>query len=148
MINKDIVFLNRDFKDSRELLSSISEELLSKGYVKDSFREGIMKREEEYPTAIQAENFSLAIPHTDSEHILKPGIAFVRLNNGCDFKEMCTNEDIKVNMAFVLLVKEKEKQVSLLTKLMGLFSNNDILEKLYKENDPSIIEAMLNREIQ
>ncbi|MBC2577947.1 PTS sugar transporter subunit IIA [Peptostreptococcus russellii] len=148
MINKDIVFLNRDFKDSRELLSSISEELLSKGYVKDSFREGIMKREEEYPTAIQAENFSLAIPHTDSEHILKPGIAFVRLNNGCDFKEMCTNEDIKVNMAFVLLVKEKEKQVSLLTKLMGLFSNNDILEKLYKENDPSVIEAMLNREIQ
>lgn len=148
MINKDIVFLNRDFKDSRELLSSISEELLSKGYVKDSFREGIMKREEEYPTAIQAENFSLAIPHTDSEHILKPGIAFVRLNNGCDFKEMCTNEDIKVNMAFVLLVKEKEKQVSLLTKLMGLFSNNDILEKLYKENDPSAIEAMLNREIQ
>lgn len=148
MINKDIVFLNRDFKDSRELLSSISEELLSKGYVKDSFREGIMKREEEYPTAIQAENFSLAIPHTDSEHILKPGIAFVRLNNGCDFKEMCTNEDIKVNMAFVLLVKEKEKQVSLLTKLMGLFSNNYILEKLYKENDPSVIEAMLNREIQ
>lgn len=148
MINKDIVFLNRDFKDSRELLSSISEELLSKGYVKDSFREGIMKREEEYPTAIKAENFSLAIPHTDSEHILKPGIAFVRLNNGCDFKEMCTNEDIKVNMAFVLLVKEKEKQVSLLTKLMGLFSNNDILEKLYKENDPSVIEAMLNREIQ
>lgn len=148
MINKDIVFLNRDFKDSRELLSSISEELLSKGYVKDSFREGIMKREEEYPTAIQAENFSLAIPHTDSEHILKPGIAFVRLNNGCDFKEMCTNEDIKVDMAFVLLVKEKEKQVSLLTKLMGLFSNNDILEKLYKENDPSVIEAMLNREIQ
>ena len=61
---------------------------------------------------------------------------------------MCTNEDIKVNMAFVLLVKEKEKQVSLLTKLMGLFSNNDILEKLYKENDPSVIEAMLNREIQ
>ena len=148
MINKEIIFLDCDFKDSKEFLSSISDELLSMGYVKDSFKDGIMKREEEYPTAIQAENFSLAIPHTDSEHILKPGIAFVRMNNGCDFKEMCTNEDIKVNMAFVLLVKEKEKQVSLLTKLMGLFSKNEILEKLYKEKDPSIIEAMLNKEIQ
>lgn len=148
MINQDIIFLDRNFKDSTELLSSIADELLFKGYVKESFKEGIMKREEVYPTAIQAENYCLAIPHTDSEHIEKPGIAFVRMNEGCDFKEMCTNEDVKVNMAFVLLVKDKEKQVPLLTKLMGLFSKNDILEKLYKEKNPVSIENLLNSEIQ
>jgi PTS system galactitol-specific IIA component len=60
---------------------------------------------------------------------------------------MCTNNDIDVDMAFVLLVTEKEEQVSLLSKLMGLFSENEFLENLYMEKDESKIVASLNNEI-
>lgn len=147
MLNRELVFLDAKYKSSHEFLTSIADELLKKGYVKESFKEAILKREEEYPTAIGTEKYNLAIPHTDSQHVNKPGVAFVRLNERCQFKEMCTNNDIDVDMAFVLLVTKKEEQVSLLSKLMGLFSENEFLENLYMEKDESKIVASLNNEI-
>lgn len=147
MTNEDITYLDCYYKDSKELLEDISEKLILKGYVKETFKEAIIKREEIYPTGIKTQNFCLAIPHTDAEHILKPGIAFVRLKDSCKFKEMCTNEELDVNMAFVLLVNQKEKQVELLTRLMDLFVKNEILEKIYKENDDKLIVDILNAEI-
>lgn len=147
MLSKDLVFLDVEHETSDEFLNSISDELLEKGYVKESFKDAILKREEEYPTAIGTEKYNLAIPHTDSEHVNKPGIAFVRLKKECKFKEMCTNNDINVNMAFVLLVTKKEEQVSLLSKLMGLFAETDFLENLYNEQDPSEIVKVLNNKI-
>ena len=114
MLSKDLVFLDVEHETSDEFLNSISDELLEKGYVKESFKDAILKREEEYPTAIGTEKYNLAIPHTDSEHVNKPGVAFVRLKKECKFKEMCTNNDINVNMAFVLLDKDPSEIVKVL----------------------------------
>lgn len=148
MIKENLIFLDCDYANSKELLSNISDILISKGYVKESFKNAILKREEIYPTAIQTEKFGLAIPHTDTEHINTPGIAFVKLKKDCTFKEMCTNNNIKVNMAFILLVNEKENQVGLLTKLMELFSKNEILEQLYNENDVNKLVNILTSQIK
>lgn len=147
MLSKDLVFLDVEYKTSDEFLKSIADKLFETGYVKESFKDAIIKREEEYPTAIGTEKYNLAIPHTDSEHVNKPGIAFARLKNECEFKEMCTNNDINVNMAFVLLVTQKEEQVSLLSKLMELFGETEFLESLYNEQDPSVIVDVLNNKI-
>ena len=147
MFSNELVFLEQSHKCEYDFLTFISDELLKKGYVKKSFKDAIIKREEEYPTGIGTEIYNLAIPHTDTEHVNKPGIAFVKFNNKCKFKEMCTSNNINVDMAFVLLVTKKEDQVSLLSKLMGLFSNNEFLEHLYNENDKSKIAIDLNNEI-
>lgn len=147
MLNEDLIFLNKDFKTDKEFLENISDELLEKGYVKDSFKEAILKREEEFPTAIGTIKYNLAIPHTDSKHVNKPGIALVKFNNKCKFKEMCTNNEIGVDIAFVLLVTEKEKQVELLSKLMEIFSQSEFLEQLYKEKNSSKIVSLLNNKL-
>lgn len=147
MLSEELVFLDEEYETSDKFLNSIADKLLEKGYVKESFKDAILKREEEYPTAIETEKYNLAIPHTDSEHVNKPGIVFVRLNNKCNFKEMCTNNDINVNMAFVLLVTKKEEQVNLLSKLMGLFAETEFLDNLYNEKDPSAIVEVLNDRI-
>ena len=147
MLNKDLIFLDEKYKSSNKFLSYIADELVKKGYVKETFKESILKREEEYPTAIGTKKYNLAIPHTDSQHVNKPGIAFVRFSERCHFKQMCTNNDIDVDMAFVLLVTKKEEQVVLLSKLMGIFSQEDFLEILYKEKDCSKIVKFLNSKI-
>lgn len=147
MLNNDLVFMNLDYKSSDEFLKYISDELLKKGYVKENFKKAIMKREEEYPTAIKTEKYNLAIPHTDSKFVNKPGIAFVNFKSRCHFKEMCTDNDIDVDMAFILLVTDKDKQVVLLSKLMTLFSNNKFLENLHDENNISKIVELINNEI-
>lgn len=148
MLNNELVFLDVDSKNSEEFLSNISDRLLNLGYVKESFKDAIIKREEEFPTAIGAEEYNLAIPHTDSEHVNKPGIAFVRFSDKCRFKEMCTSNEIDVDMAFVLLVTKKEEQVNLLSKLMGIFSQNEFLKELYNENKNEKIIEILNEKIK
>lgn len=147
MLSKDLVFLDVEYKTSDEILNYVADALLEKGYVKESFKDAILKREKEYPTAIETEKYNLAIPHTDSEHVNKPGVAFVRLKGKCEFKEMCTNNDINVHMAFVLLVTKKEDQVNLLSRLMGLFAETEFLKNLYNEQDISIIVEALNKKI-
>lgn len=148
MLTQELIFLQREEKTSFEFLSNISDKLVSMGYVKESFKEAILKREEVFPTGIGTEKYSIAIPHTDSEHVIKPGIAFVRFNGKCDFKEMCTNNDLDVTMAFVLLVKAKEEQAVLLSKLMGLFTDNELLDKLNSENDCETIVNILNDKLK
>ena len=147
MFSNELVFLEQSHKCENDFLNFISDELLKKGYVKESFKDAIINREKEYPTGIGTEIYNLAIPHTDTEHVNKSGIAFVKFNNKCEFKEMCTNNNLNVDMAFVLLVTKKEEQVVLLSKLMGLFSNNEFLEQLYNEKNESNIVIALNKEI-
>ena len=148
MVDESNIFLNCTYKTDIELLTDISNKLIKNGYVKKSFTKSILDREKIYPTALKLDKFGIAIPHTDSENVLKSGIAFVKLNENCEFKEMCTNKDVEVNMAFILLVKDKKKQVDTLTKLMNLFSKNDILEKLYNEENKISIAKILNNEIK
>lgn len=148
MVSEELVFLDIEEKNSFDFLDNISNKLNELGYIKDSFKDAIIQREEKFQTGIATEIYNLAIPHTDAEHVLNPGIAFVKFKDTCKFKEMCTDNYLDVHMAFVLLVNKKEEQVELLTKLMGLFSNKDLLTSLYKEGNKGIIVDTLMKEIQ
>ena len=58
------------------------------------------------------------------------------------FQEMCTNNDVDVNLVFMLLVKDKSKQVTTLSALMGCFSNEDALKQLMTGSKTEIIEEL------
>ena len=47
--------------------------------VKESWLNAMRKREAEYPTGIELEGYSIAIPHCDSEHANQPTIYIIRL---------------------------------------------------------------------
>lgn len=141
MFSTELVYLDKSFEDQRELFEWIAGDLFEKGYVNETYLSAIMKREETYPTGINTLVTGIAIPHTDSVHIAKQGIAFLRLAEPVDFKEMVTNNLVHVKLAFFLLVKEKHKQVEVLSKLMALFSNEQFLNRLLTENDR---EELLN----
>lgn len=142
MIDKDLVFLNFQAKDSNDFFDNISKILYERGYVKDSFKEAIKNREKNFPTGLPIEPVGVAIPHTDSCHINKPKVVFVRFNKNIEFKEMGGDNNVAVGMAFVLLVTDKEKQVPLLQKLMGLFTDQDLINKLYKKDKEEIINIL------
>lgn len=147
MLNKDIVFKDVCAKDSSEFLGYISDILFEKGYVKETFKQAILKREMEYPTGVSTQKFNLAIPHTDAEFVNKNGIAFIRFKDRCHFRELCTNNDVDVDMAFLLLVANKDEQVVVLSKLMEIFSNDELLESIYNEDDEVKIVELVNNQL-
>lgn len=134
-MNKDLIFINESYNDCFEFLENISDRLQKDGYVKDTFKESIIEREKIFPTGLPVEPIGVAIPHCNSEHVNEAGIVLVKFKYDVKFNSMDGIGDVDVKIAFVLLVKEKEKQVEVLQKLMEVISNGDLLTKIYNENE-------------
>ncbi|AWK52909.1 hypothetical protein DIC82_18755 [Clostridium beijerinckii] len=134
-MNQNLIFVDVSYNNCFEFLENIAEELLNLGYVKNSFKDAIIEREKVFPTGLPVEPIGVAIPHCDSEHVNKPGIAFVRFKDDVKFTNMDGEGEVDAKIAFVLIVKEKEKQVGILQKLMQVVTNNDILLNLYNEKN-------------
>lgn len=134
-MNQNLIFVDVSYNNCFEFLENIAEELLNLGYVKNSFKNAIIEREKVFPTGLPVEPIGVAIPHCDSEHVNKEGIAFVRFKDDVKFTNMDGEGEIDVKIAFVLIVKEKEKQVGVLQKLMEVVTDKDILSNLYNEKN-------------
>ena len=64
MMHLDLINLVETAPDRITLLRKLSQKLIQKGYVKDSFEAALLEREKEFPTGLQLENTAVAIPHT------------------------------------------------------------------------------------
>lgn len=134
-MNENLIFVDVSYNNCFEFLENIAEELLNLGYVKNSFKDAIIEREKVFPTGLPVEPIGVAIPHCDSKHVNKAGIAFVRFKDDVKFTNMDGEGEVDVKIAFVLIVKEKEKQVGVLQKLMQVVTDKDILLNLYNEKN-------------
>ena len=58
-----MVFLNLEAKTKEELLGILTGEAVKQGYVKDTFLQAVLEREELYPTALPTPVLKIAVPH-------------------------------------------------------------------------------------
>lgn len=130
MFNEDLIFLDLEVSSQDELFNVMNHHLLELGYVNEAYLDALKEREATYPTGLAAPVCSVAIPHVDSRYIHKPGIAFVRVAQPIAYKEMVSDNDLEVKLFFFLLVKNKDEQVQILSKLMGTFADDVFLNQL------------------
>lgn len=146
IVKEDLIFLDFEAKDKLDLIEKMATYAKEKGYVKETFLEAILKREEVYPTGLRGENLTIAIPHTDAVHVNEPGIFFTRVKDTVKFKEMGLGvNDVDVKLVFMLLIKEPKAQVSMLSNLMGLFAKEEEVNILTNSNDKDEIFETLVR---
>lgn len=144
LIRKELIIANSDAQSKEEILKSLFERLLSFGYVKESFLDGILTREKTYPTGLFLGEDNVAIPHTDAEHVIKPAIAIATLRKPVTFKSMENpDENLKVKAIFVLALNSPHAQVNVLQQLVNLFQNKDFIKEILRaENNDEIIETI------
>ncbi|MGT2933067.1 PTS sugar transporter subunit IIA [Streptococcus catagoni] len=136
LVGKDLINLHVNAQNQSELLASLSEYLLEKDYVLESFKEAIVSREKEYPTGLQLENIAVAIPHTYAQHVKKPFIFINRLERPVSFIQMGTDDELlDVHYVMVLGISQPEEQTSLLSELMALFSDQSFIQALESTKD-------------
>ena len=132
LLHEDLILLNYEAESKKELLENLSKILKEKGYVKDSFLEGVIQREIVYPTGLNTNGVKVAIPHTDPIHVKKPAILVALLKKPISFKEMGNGvNDVDAKLIFMLAVKDPNSQVETLSKLMSIFSDKDKLLSIY-----------------
>lgn len=135
-VSEDLIFLNKKFEKRNELLEFVSKELCSKGYVKESFENAIKNREEVFPTGLDTGDIQVAIPHTDSEYVNKTAISILTLSKKVEFSEMSDKSNsVNAEIVFVLAVNDPKNQVSVLSRLMGILSNKELLLRIKNATD-------------
>lgn len=128
----EIVVIDGEAKTWEEAIHLTAGALLEKGYVKDTFEENCIKREKVFPTGLNTE-LPIAIPHTESEYVRESAICFLRLKHPVTFVNMESDlETVEANYVLNLAIKEKEKQVPMLAKVIEVFQDGEFLKSMQK----------------
>lgn len=146
LLHEDLIFINYKAQSKEDLLKKLSRVLREKGYVKDSYTEGILQREVVYPTGLNTEAIKVAIPHTDAVHVNRSTILVAVLNNPVTFKEMGNGiNDVDANLIFMLAIKNPNSQVATLSKLMSILSNKERLLSVYNSKTEKEVINVLSQ---
>lgn len=119
--------------DSKEAaLRKLADRFIESGVAKETFYDGLVTREANFPTGLKANVMGVAIPHTDIEHVNRMQLGFMSLKEPVEFVNMEDMDDtVQVKMMFMMALKEPHQQLEMLMKLMDVFQNDKLLEELY-----------------
>lgn len=152
IIDEDFIAVNTNVTTKNEVINLAGELFRKKKAIKEGYEEAAIKREEKFPTGLQAENMAVAIPHTDVTYANQTAIGCIVPKQPIEFIAMGTeNEMLNCEIIFPIIVSESETQVEVLRELMTLFRNSTALTEI--KNAQSTEEVMkvlevLNKSIQ
>lgn len=134
--NKIVKLKANNLKNNKEVLSSLADYLIEEKMVKESFKEAILEREKSYPTGLQFDGYGIALPHTDSEHVIKSQIAIMTLDKPVKFVEMASSDkEIDVKTIFMLALKDSNQHIKILQKVMELLQDKEAMSKIESFDD-------------
>lgn len=136
-LSDSLVQIDLNANTDLDVLKQLSELLIKNGVVKTSFRQAIQNREREFPTGLPFENIGVAIPHTDTEHVITQSLAIGILKNPVKFRVMGGDIDdfVDVKIIFMLAIKEPHQQIEFLQSIVNLMQNHQKLSELLSLSD-------------
>lgn len=146
LLHEELVVLDYEVRNREELLRNLASILKERGYVKESFIEGVLEREKVFPTGLNTDGVKVAIPHTDAKHVNKPAILFAKLKESVTFKEMgMSGSDVEAKLILMMAVKNPDEQVKTLSNLMSILSKREVLLSLYNCTTKSEVITILSK---
>ena len=141
---KELVFYDLSVADKGEFFTILSQKACLLGKVTDEFEVNVKKREDNFPTGIQLEDFAVAIPHTDAEYVKEEFIAVAVFKEPVKFSSM---EDasaiLDVRAAFMLGLNQPHSQLEVLTELMGIFQDKERMAKIINSSSKEELENII-----
>lgn len=147
--DESIISVDLEATSSEDVLRSMGRNLYDKNLVKETFTQAIIDREDEFATGLPTSGVSVAIPHTDTEHVNAKTISVATLKEPVDFGVMGggPDETTPVKVVFLLAMNDSSHQLSLLQQLMQVFQDEKTLMTLANEKDASHIKRILREKL-
>lgn len=145
-IDLDTIFIKLDVADKKNVLEKLGNTLCDKGYVNEEYTQAVISREESFPTGLNVQGkVKVAIPHAESKFVNCPQIAFASLKKPVYFSSMENSEEqVGVKLVFMLAIKDPDRHVAVLQKLMELFGDEALLNRLACCSTQEEAKAILN----
>lgn len=132
LLDNNVVCLNLNAQNASEVICSLGRRLYENGYVKESFIEATLESEKKLPTGLPLGGIiNAAIPHSDTIHVVKPGVALATLKHPVVFKNMINpQEDVNVQLVFLLSLDHPKSQIAMLQQIANVLQKPSIVGKL------------------
>jgi galactitol PTS system EIIA component len=130
-------------ESSTQVLQALGDRLFQAGYVRDSFVAAALEREAHMPTGLPLDGqYNAAIPHTDIEHVIKPGLALATLAQPVNFQNMIQPEEsVPVRLVILMALEQAKTQVEMLQEIAGVLQDSAVIEKLIHAQDVPGVQA-------
>jgi PTS system galactitol-specific IIA component len=147
LLDYNVVCLNLFAQNATEVIRKLGTRLYENGYVKHSFIEATLESEKKLPTGLPLGGIiNAAIPHSDTIHVIKPGVAVATLKRPVVFKNMINpQQDVNVQLVFLLSLDHPKSQIAMLQQIANVLQKPSIVEKLmsavtFEELQAALIE--------
>lgn len=149
LLNESFILIGVEGGSKEDILTRMAKNLVALGVVKESYITAVIEREQAYPTGLPTGACSVAIPHTDIEHVNRKAISIGVLKQPISFGIMGEEtETTPVELVFMLAMDQKHSQLKLLTRLMQVIQNQETLTALSQETSPANIKEIMNAVLQ
>ncbi|NRT32884.1 PTS sugar transporter subunit IIA [Clostridium beijerinckii] len=143
-MNSDLIALNLEVKNKEEVIQELGKRMFEKGYVKSTYIDAVLEREKTLPTGLDIGEMCVAIPHTDSKHVNQSNVALAVLKNPVEFRNMIDpSKKVEVMVVFLLAINDPDSQVTLLSKLMSVFQNVELLKQIKSSSSTEEVTKLL-----
>ncbi|ECC1694368.1 PTS sugar transporter subunit IIA [Salmonella enterica subsp. salamae] len=145
VLNVKNIKLNMMAKSREEAIEELADLLVRDGAVinKDIFLKDVWLREEQGSTGFENH---IAIPHGKSSGVARTALAIGRTQHQIPWETM-DGSDVRCIILFaVSLVDQNATHIRLLSQVSGSLADEEIVEKLLKEDSPQKIIDLLNAE--
>lgn len=145
-VKNGVVMANLDVDSREEVFKILHDKLYENKNVKESFYEGLLKREDIFPTGLLLNKYNVAIPHTDPEHVNDSCIAVATLKKPVTFQCMeDSSKSVDVKVVFMLAMGQAHSHIEMLQNLIILIQNDKFLENIINaKNEDEIMKEITN----
>ncbi|MGD8849104.1 MAG: PTS sugar transporter subunit IIA [Anaerolineales bacterium] len=147
-IDAGYILLGIAADDAEDAIEQLCAPLHHRGAVRASYAEETIEREHKHPTGLPTRPFPIAFPHAEAEGVHRSALAVATLNQPVDFRNMADpDEDLPVEIIFLLANREPEEQVQALRQLALIFGESEKLVALREMQDAEAAAKWLISEI-
>lgn len=144
-LDPNLVLEPFDAPDALSALRFMASRLVALGYVKESYPEAVVQREQEFPTGLPTAGAGVAIPHCDAEHVITPTIAVCTLVHPVSFGVMGSEDDqVSVEIIIMLALNDPSEQLDTLKRVATMVENPDVLTALKSAGSQGAVIRLLS----
>lgn len=142
--DEDLVLLNCQAGDRRQVLQAMADRVLAKGYITEQFLEKLLEREEEFPTGLEMA-YPIAIPHVGG-NCRQSFLALAVMQESVAFNAMDgTGKELPVSLVFMFGITDPSGQVDVLKRFISSFREEKNLRGLRKLQDERAVVEYLGK---
>lgn len=145
----ELIQTNLKAKNSDEVIDSLTKKMEERGAVQEGYADLVKEREIEFPTGLRTPGAVIAMPHAFDKRNHASYVAVGVLEKPVHFRNMEDfEEELPVEVVFLLAIDEKKGQMSMLQVLMKIFQNKELLEGIKSIKTSEEICQKLNAFLQ